>query len=53
MESWTSEQWQDVLQDVYQHARSLKYLERLTEDDFNDIRTEAEKRLIAELSERK
>ncbi|AOV06880.1 metallophosphoesterase family protein [Sporosarcina ureilytica] len=53
MESWTSEQWQDVLQDVYQHARSLKYLERLTEDDFIDIQAEAEKQLIAELSERK
>lgn len=53
MENWSSEQWEDVLQDVYQHARSIKYLEALTEEDFNQIQAEAEKTLAVELSERK
>ena len=29
MDDWTEDEWKDVLKDVYQHARGVKYLERL------------------------
>lgn len=53
VDSWQAEQWNDVLSDLYQHTRSIKYLERLTEEDFKEIRREVEKSLMIELSERK
>ncbi len=52
MEQWTTEQWEDVLQDVYQHTRSIPYLERLTNEDFEAIQTEVKRNLMTELIER-
>ena len=38
MDGWTEEDWKDVLKDVYQHARGVKYLDVLTEDEIEEIK---------------
>lgn len=53
MDDWTSDQWMDVLQDVYQHTRSIPYLEQLTEDDFEAIKSATEQQLLVELNKRR
>lgn len=53
VDSWQDDQWHDVLKDLYQHTRSFKYLERLTAEDFQEIRREVAQNLVSELSERK
>lgn len=53
IDGWQDEDWRDVLSDLYQHTRSMNYLERLTEGDFQDIRKEVAQNLRIELSERK
>ena len=53
MDSWTEDEWKDVLKDVYQHARGVKYLDVLTHNDIKEIQMEAEKILAIEMSEMK
>lgn len=53
IDHWEKEQWDDVLRDLYQHTRSMKYLERLTAEDFEEIRADVEKNLLIELSDRR
>lgn len=53
LESWSSDDWQDVLKDVYEHTRSIKYVDRLSEESIKEIQEEAEKQLLAQLSARK
>lgn len=52
MEQWTTERWEDVLQDLYQHTRSIQYLDRLTPDDFKEIQAAAARNLLTGLMER-
>ncbi|WP_210471266.1 DNA repair exonuclease [Sporosarcina sp. 6E9] len=35
---WTEEEWKDVLKDVYQHTRGVKYLPILSEDDILEVK---------------
>ena len=53
MENWTEVDWKDVLKDVYQHVRGVKYLDVLTPSDIEEIQVEAEKILATEMSEMK
>jgi DNA repair protein SbcD/Mre11 len=50
MEDWTSGDWKDILRDVYQHARGIKYLDVLTEDEIIEVKDGATALLAAEMS---
>ena len=50
MEDWTIDDWKDVLRDVYQHARGVKYLDILTEDEINGVKDGATALLAVEMS---
>lgn len=52
MESWGSKRWEEVLQDLYQHTRSIPYLDRLTTDDIKEIKADATRHLLTKLKER-
>lgn len=49
MADWTEEDWKVVLKDVYQHARGVKYFERLTTEEIEEIQENAKKILAAEM----
>ena len=53
MDSWTEADWKVVLRDVYQHARGVKYLDVLTEDEIKEVKADAQKILVTEMSELK
>ncbi len=50
MDDWTDTDWKDVLKEVYQHARTVKYLDVLTEEELTEIQEDATRILRAELS---
>ena len=50
IDGWTKDDWKDVLKDVYQHARGVKYLELLTEDEIDEVKAGATALLTAEMS---
>lgn len=50
---WEQEQWNVILSELYQHTRSIKYLDHLTTTDVKEIQAEAEKKLLIELANRK
>lgn len=50
MDSWTDADWKDVVKDVYQHARGVKYLDVLTEDDIREIKAGAEALFAVEMA---
>jgi len=50
IDGWTTEDWKDVLKDVYQHARGVKYLDVLTEDEIEELKAGATVLLAAEMS---
>lgn len=49
VDSWSTEQWKQVLEDVYQHVRTARYLEPLSEGDIDELRSDVEKLLLHEL----
>ena len=49
VDSWSSEEWKRVLQDVYQHVRTARYLDPLTEQDIYELREDVSKLLTNEL----
>ncbi|MFS0688699.1 DNA repair exonuclease [Sporosarcina sp. 179-K 8C2 HS] len=49
VDSWSSEQWKQVLGELYQHVRTARYLDPLTEEDIHDLRNEVERHLLNEL----
>lgn len=49
VDGWSSEEWKRVLGDVYQHVRTARYLDTLTEKDIDDLRNEVERLLLNEL----
>ncbi|WP_252504100.1 DNA repair exonuclease [Sporosarcina sp. Marseille-Q4943] len=49
VDSWSPEQWKQVLGDLYQHVRTARYLDPLTEEDIRDLRNEVERHLLNEL----
>ena len=48
MDGWAEDEWKLLLNDVYQHTRSVKYLDILTEDAIQDVKNEAVSILTAE-----
>jgi exonuclease SbcD len=50
IDGWTKEDWKDVLKDVYQHARGVKYLDVLKEDEIDEVKVGATALLAAEMS---
>lgn len=50
MDGWGADDWKDVLKDVHQHARSVKYVEVLTEEDIREVKAEAIALLAAEMA---
>ena len=38
---WNDEEWKEILNDVYQHTRGVKYLPVLSEDDIQDVKEKA------------
>lgn len=49
MDSWTTDDWKDVVKDVYQHTRGVKYLDVLTDEDLTDIQAGAAALLATEM----
>ncbi|WP_432360694.1 metallophosphoesterase [Sporosarcina sp. UB5] len=49
VDGWSSDEWKQVLGDVYQHIRTARYLDPLTDEDIRDLRSEVEKLLLNEL----
>lgn len=49
VDSWSEKEWRRVLGDVYQHMRTARYLDPLTEADFDELRNDVEKLLLHEL----
>ena len=41
MDEWTEEEWKGILNDVYQHTASVKYLDLLTANAIDDVKSEA------------
>lgn len=51
MEEWDKEDWKVVLRDVYQHTSASKYLDVLTEDEVQEVKSGAESLLGKDLAE--
>ncbi|KXH79300.1 DNA repair exonuclease [Sporosarcina sp. HYO08] len=51
MEDWNSDDWNDVLHDVYQHIHGVKYLPNLQEEDLEAVQMQAKSLFIKELAE--
>ncbi|MCG7345584.1 DNA repair exonuclease [Sporosarcina sp. ACRSL] len=49
VDSWSTDEWKRVLGGVYQHVRTARYLEPLTEEDISDLRDDVERLLLNEL----
>ncbi|MER2088923.1 MAG: DNA repair exonuclease [Sporosarcina sp.] len=50
IDGWTNEDWKDVLKDVYQHARGVKYLDVLSDEEIADVKAGATALLTAEIT---
>lgn len=53
IDSWTTEQWKGILEDLYGHAQAGRFLDRLHSEDLMEIRKDAEKLLYVEMSKLK
>lgn len=53
MKNWGNDRWEEVLQELYQHTRSMPYLDRLRAEDFEDLQAEATEQLLKKLIERR
>lgn len=49
MESWETEDWEEVLGDVHRHVRGIRYLQKPDEKQIEEIRTAAANKIRAEL----
>lgn len=50
---WETEQWNALLSELYQHPRSVKFLDCLSIADYKDIQENAGKTLLAELTNKR
>lgn len=41
MDTWDTQQWKEIISDVYQHPRLSRYIERLNDNDYETIHSEA------------
>lgn len=53
MDNWSSEDWQEVLKDLYGDPRHMALLETLAEEQYNEIKEQAQRRLQMELANRR
>jgi len=49
---WTEDEWKIILKDVYQHARGVRYLDVLREDEISTIKTGVARIMATETSEK-
>lgn len=49
VESWSSDEWNDVLSDLYQHVRAIRYIDAPTEEDLSELKDDVEQLLLREL----
>lgn len=50
LNDWTIAEWKEVVSDVYQHTKGIRYLEPLSEQDLEDIKKEASLILMKEMA---
>lgn len=49
MGNWDTQQWKEIVSDVYQHSRSSRFMDKLTEHEYETIKTEARALIQKEL----
>ena len=47
MDGWTADEWKEIVKDLYQHTRGIRYLEVLTTEEAAAIKADAEKNIDA------
>ena len=52
VDSWSPEEWKQVLQDVYQHVRTARYLDPLTEQDIQELREDRFEAAVERIADR-
>ncbi|MFC4411548.1 exonuclease SbcCD subunit D [Chungangia koreensis] len=50
MNDWSMGEWKEVVSDVYQHTKGIRYLEPLNEQDLEDIKRKASSILMKEMA---
>lgn len=50
MNDWTLNEWEQNVRDVYQHTRGIRYLEPLSEEEFEEVKQEAAAILMKEMA---
>jgi len=41
MSNWDTQEWKEIVSDVYQHTRSSRFIEKLTDEEYESIEKEA------------
>lgn len=49
VDSWSTDEWKHVLDDLYGHVRTVRYLDALAEDDISELKKDAERLLLNEM----
>lgn len=49
MGNWDTQEWKEVVSDVYQHSRSSRFIEKLTDESYKSIEQEARSLIQKEL----
>ncbi|MET1014966.1 MAG: DNA repair exonuclease [Paenisporosarcina sp.] len=50
MENWDTQEWKEIVSDVYQHSKSSRFMDKLTEESYKDIEQTARAFIHRELS---
>ncbi|MBD7985864.1 DNA repair exonuclease [Sporosarcina sp. Sa2YVA2] len=50
MDSWSTEEWTDVLSDLYMHVRSSRYIDNQSKDHLRNLKEDANKLLLLEIA---
>jgi len=50
MGNWDTQEWKEIVSDVYQHSRSSRFMDKLTEDEYKDIEQNARAFIHRELT---
>jgi DNA repair protein SbcD/Mre11 len=50
MENWDTQEWKEIISDVYQHSRSSRFIGKLNEDEIESIENKARTIILKELS---
>ena len=49
LDNWDSQEWKEIVSDVYQHTRSSRFMEKLSEEEYEMIEKEAREIIQKEL----